>query len=762
MEGIVVVSKIPSHFDDDYILSQEKIEKYLPIYKSHQNLSSVIQGFSFENDDVYFIYPTLKSIKLETDEIFVSPMGGTFQITSLGTFELIKRDKDLNESIIEEKTQSITSVLKCTDKFVTLKKENHSEYCEIQPNVGLDNRTVTITSSYAFQGKFKSCTLQMVQEANKVSEWLLESIVTDDLSISLNPPIISTQGGKSIVDVKRKFTKYLYKKDLCGNVMDRKVVHDNFDDVSKLCRYQISNPSIFKRMGNTITVEPQEINAPSRSCDICVSYDGFEAMTTLEQSKGGQLSYKYILTFNDDSDYLEYKFNTSRTCSIQIPLISIQQQLIDDELKGTLPNLELGVKDNGNWFRSSIDEIDDNIVLTVKVIEPNNSKVNENIGSITIYPRNDYSNQITLSLVQPQNKPIRDDFTVFVEGNDEFTIYDVEKARITFKTLKTVYYESGDKEEELFLPQNMKLECFGHSTNEDVLSLGVLKQTDFNGTHVMKPKYGRYGVDYDVFVNASVRVVDKTNSEKAYQPTYFTFGLQKQDLVTHNYEFKFGDNTRYKELIWKSNDTKEISLPFVNNTSTFVNGILSETFNSNDLVIKALDNKSCSNFSLFVRGDKIVVNPKFNNITKEPIIGDFEISGKEGITNPISLRCVQEGLNDDIEIDLIVKAVKLNNDILDCYSNDNASLVVYNKTDNIFFSEIPLQRLWLFKDIENNEDIIYDGKIFLRKNKEFTFKIKNLNILNYNNKNNIIKEIEYNKNIFINDKTKNILLKIEF
>lgn len=755
LQGIVLNTNLPQHFNDEYVLSQDEIMDYFPLFKDNDDISSVNQGLLFVNNNLFVIYPKLVSIRLTTDSTLISPCGNDCPLKTFGNFELIQRDINLNENVIRKDAVNVHAIIKSESEGFQVNKDYSA--CIISPNLDNQNRIGILEAAYAFKGALKKHTLQLTQTSNQISDWILDKTITDNIAISLNPSIISNEGGKTTINVTREFTKILIKKDLCDNILEIKEEKNNFENISKLCKYESTNNTNFKRLSNVIIVEPQKINSERRFCEILASYDGFEASITLEQEKGGILSYSYDLFFSDDKKELTYILPTSQKNEINIPLNSIQNQLIDEKLINSLPNYDLGFKKNDDWYQVYVDELKEDVSLTILVKNANNDKLNDRESQIIIYPTNDYHNQIILHLIQPCNKVINTIYNVLIDGNNEFTINTIDTAKITFKTLQKISYEDGSIKETYSLPRNMHLECIGHSTDDEVLTLGKLKQINFDGTHIMKPKFGHYNVGYDVFLHLNARVID-CEQNIHYPSSDFTIKLLSSEIRTYDYNFTFENKAQYIELFWLAEETNQKEIQIVSNKETYINGLLSKRTNITDLQIKVNDSHQ-NLFKLKQRDSNLFIEPSYINQNIESNVEYFEILQKES-GKILKIKCVQQGQEKDKTINLKIELLK--KDLFsDYFTSQNASLTICDINTNTITSRIPLQEAWLCQNIDSHSDILFEGDILLKINHNYKFIINNLNLIEINNINSQIQNINFNKIILIDNNINNILLKIE-
>jgi hypothetical protein len=95
-----------------------------------------------------------------------------------------------------------------------------------------------------------------------------------------------------------------------------------YDDISRLCQFDSTNGSVFKRSSNVITVGKQSVDSNERHCIVFVEYDGCNDSITLKQEKGSSSSYDYTLKFMNEGEFAVRSLTTSLPTEFTIPLIS--------------------------------------------------------------------------------------------------------------------------------------------------------------------------------------------------------------------------------------------------------------------------------------------------------------------------------------------------------------------------------------------------------------------------------------------------------
>ena len=89
--------------------------------------------------------------------------------------------------------------------------------------------------------------------------------------------------------------------DSCGNEVGGKSEPGHVEDITHKCLFSSSDKKNFTLSGNVIRVKEQEIGAKARSSIITAKFFGFSSSVELHQNEGGKVSYKYDLSFDDES-----------------------------------------------------------------------------------------------------------------------------------------------------------------------------------------------------------------------------------------------------------------------------------------------------------------------------------------------------------------------------------------------------------------------------------------------------------------------------
>ena len=738
-KGVIRINSEGNSLQNDYIVSYEEIisGKYFAYFKDNEeNPKSIIPGLYVpykdmtsefvKIDDLQLIFPKMMSLMIQCDNVYISPCGGSVELDTFVNINLMVRTIN-GESVIRKISYEVNPILRKEEDEFKLDKHTIS----IEGNIGNEDRSTIVTASYSFRNVLKNASIEIIQESNELSDWRFEYNTTDSISISASTTVFSNEGGSSTLSVKRSFTSHYYKEDSCGNKVATSAVSGNYDDVSRLCQFDSTNGSVFKRSSNIITVGKQHVDSSERHCIVFVEYDGCNDSITLKQEKGSSSSYDYTLKFANENEYAVKSLTTSLPTEFTMSLISTTNLYINDEYINSIPYYDLKFVKYDNWYDVSLDEDNDEISIIVHIKEANTSTEFDRETELEIYNANDVTNRIRLLIKQPKNKLIRSDYKVFVEGNKYFNVDTIKTAKIEFKPLKTDIYESGDNVETYCIDDGYKLVTEWHSTDEQVLSGKQPKLIDFNGTHLFRPIYHCNEVPYEVQLCVTSYLVDKKGlicSNKASS----TIVLQGVDITTYEYIFEYEDGTLYKELEWEDGDFEKKFVNVICKKQHYVNGIFDCEYEI-PFKYKLNDVKIDPNFAVHIHRyddnenvEKFFINPNMDNCEENDIIRQYTLIQNES-DKELQLNLIQHPHSDEkhlnIELNVVVHKDDIGDD--DYWTDEETVMFVTDVTDEnnrILIKEIPLSKCWLYDGIDNNIDNIYSGVIDLIVGHKYNFK----------------------------------------
>ena len=757
-KGVIKINSKGSSLSDGYVVSYDEIVngEYFTYFKDNEtNPKSIVAGLYVPYNDItsefvsvdnlQLIFPKMMSLMVECDDVYISPCGGSVELDTMVNINLMVRTIN-GESVIRKITYEVNPILRKEENEFTLEKHTVS----IDANLTDEDRSTIVTASYSFRNVLKNASIEIIQESNELSDWRFDYNTTDSISISACTTVFSNEGGSSTLTVKRCFTSHYYKEDSCGNKVATSAVSGNYDDVSRICQYDSTNGSVFKRSSNVITVGKQSVDASERHCIVFAEYDGCNDSITLKQEKGSSSSYDYTLKFLNENEYAVRSLTTSLPTEFTIPLISTTNLYINGEYINSIPYYDLKFVKYDDWYDAFLDEDAEEISIIVNVKESNPSKEFDRETELEIYNANDVTNRIRLLIKQPKNKLIRSDFKILTQGNRYFNVETIKTSKIEVKPLKIEYYEDGTSVESHCLDESHKIVCDWTSSDKKVLEGRLPKLIDFNGTHIFKPIYHNVEVNYEVNLCVTSYIVDEDGKVISNKLSN-TIELQGVDITTYEYVFEYEDGSLYKEFEWESGDLNRKDVNVICKKQHYVNGIYDCEYEI-PFKFKLNNDKIDSNFSMNIHRyddndnvEKFFIYPNMDNCTENDVVRQYTLIQKES-NKELQLNLIQHPLSDETHIDLDLNVLVHSKDISDdVWTDEESVLIVTDITDckNVLVKEIPLSLCWLYEGIDNDCDYLHSGKIDLIVGHEYNFKCDNVIKLIYHSKDSVT---EYNLN----------------
>ncbi len=725
--GILKIKSPYETIQDDYKPTYKELNegKYFNKFVDNINPTFVIIGLKVNNHykdddfvyekDVVLVYPKLTAIVIDSVNNIVPPCGAEIPLSTKAMFNIVNRT--VEEETVTPKTGLITPLYRTTNKDFEIKNSK----CIIDANLEETSREATLTATYIYSGSSHSSSVIMIQQPNKVSDWLFDYDTTDYINLTATPSIISSKGGKSYFKVIRTFTKHLYRTDSCGNKLDVSATTNNKEEITTLCRFDNTNPKYFVRDTNIINVLPQEYDANDRSAIITAHYKDLSDSVMIYQEKGGEVTYTYDLMFSENNETtLTKTLDTSLLTKINIPIISNKNMLIDGEIQSSIQfdNLKF-VRDT--WYNIFIDDSNEDIELIVEVIDVNHNRTNPRVSELIIKNGEDKNTYITLTLIQPPCAVIETKLELIAYGEGTYSIDTIKNAKIVLKPFRRFIYEDNTTRQQEGLDKGLKVAYEYTSTNDRVLKGGKLKQIDFNGTSVMKPIFS----DNPYIDNVNLCVIGyikDENGDYVAESNHSTLTLKGENIVTYTYSLCFDDDTKYKELVWDYDSTIKQQVKIKSFKYTYINGIENKC-ESVDVSINPIN--GWDDFTIRILPNNIIeCNPFDINSGIDNEEGEYEVV-QMGSDNKINLYLSQHSNSSNKNVKLVVDAHKkeINDNI---WINDGGYVDILEEGKP--FKTVPLNTCWLYPNIGDNSDIIYEGDIELKIGKMYKFITNNIRI----------------------------------
>lgn len=738
-KGVIKINQRGSSLSNDYIVTYNEIVngEYFTYFKDNEgNPKSIIAGLYIPYNDttsefvkienIQLIFPKMMSLMIHCDDVYISPCGGSVELNTFVNINLMVRTNN-GESVIRKINYEVNPILRKEEDDFKLEKHTIS----VDANIGDTDRSTIVTASYSFRNTLKNASIEIIQKSNELSNWIFDYNSTDSISISATETVFSNEGGTSTLSVKRTYTSHYYKEDSCGNKMETSAISGNHDDISRICQYDSTNSSIFKRSSNVVTVGKQSVDAAERHCIVFAEYDGCNDSITLKQEKGSSSSYDYTLKFMNEGEFAVRSLTTSKPTEFTIPLHSTTNLYIDGEYINSIPYYDLKFVKYDDWYDVSLDEEDDEISIIVHIKEANTSKDFDRETELEIYNANDVTNRIRLLIKQPKNRLLKTEYSLFVDGDKYFNVDTIKTSKIEFKPSKIETYEDGSVEKTNCLDDGYKLVTKWHSSDDTVLDGRPAKLTNFDGTHIMRPIYRGVEVPYEVTLCVTSYITDSKNISVTNK-NIFNIVLQGVDITTYEYIFTYEDGSLYQELEWNDYDMEKKFVNVVCKKQHYVNGEFDCEYEI-PFKYKLNEGKLDVNFSVNIHRcddnenvEKFFIYPNMENNTEEDVIKQYTLIQYES-DKELQLNLIQhlksKDVHKNIELNVAVHKDEIGDD--DFWTDKETVMFVTDVTEienEKLIKEIPLNKCWLYDGIDNNIDIVYNGMIDLIVGHKYNFK----------------------------------------
>lgn len=723
--GIINIKPLYANISDNYSPTYRELRegKFFNRFVDNTNPAFVIVGLKINGDysdcycvnenDIELIYPQLDSIVIDPIE-YIPPCGIITSLSATSKFNMISKNINNEKRNIGQKCGMINPYFQSSNDLFDIK----SNILTVDINIYGKEISSVVSASYTYSGISKSDIVTITQKPNVIGNWIFDYEETNSINLTITPNTISNRGGQSKIRVMREFTKYWMKKDSCGKVWETSATTCHTDDVTSCCQYDNTNPEHFVRLSNIITTKKQEFNALEQSTIITANYKNFNSQCGMLQDKGGIVTYVYDLGFLEtDNTKLNKLLETSLPTEIKIPLISNKNMLIDDVYHSSIIYENLTINTNDKWYKAEIDDSGEDVILIVKIIEPNHNRIKQRISTIDIYNDIDENKKLSLTIIQPQSNIKETIYELYLGGGGEFTTETIKGARITFKPSKKDIYEDGTWDVYDVIDNDIIITYDSQSTNPDILEGGILKRRNFNGLHDMKPKYNENILTEDVSL-VVYGFVENIYGDVLAESTPVCIRLLGNSVATTKYELTFEDKNIYGELCWNYDNLQEKEAIVNSVKYTFINDIKVNT-EVCETKLTPVDGWGKEFFTL-LKDNTITCKPTNVNDSDEPNVNEYEVTQIES-GKKINLILAQYPNIQTKEYNIIVKIYKNNIDE-NLWIEDGATLILHNEKEDTI--KIQLSSGWLYPD--EDTDVIYEGTITLFKDMNYDCTIKNI------------------------------------
>lgn len=731
--GILTIKKEYSEISDDYCPSYSEITdgKYFPIYKDNELANKIIIGLEVEKvyqdvssnveiQDIVLKYPKLSSLLISNDMINICPCGGECEIKTIGFFKIIKRSESI-ETCIEERKCPVRPLLKVDNNSFRINGNTVS----IDKNTSEKRIEGLLTATYIYSGITHSNTLIIRQEPNTISDWVYNGEIIDSIKIDVSKSTLSSQGDTCTFSIKKYYTKRLVRKDSCGNILNNTVKSGYVDDITALCSITLSNNVSFKRDGNIISVNKQELNSGERQCIITAKYGNFVSSVKIVQERGGEITYGYTLSYEDGSLNNEYTLNNCFKQQIQIPIKSTKDMYIDDIYYSSINYLNLRLINDdsitSDWVTFSISELQDGkIYLMCDITKPNLDRENFRDVSISYQNIDDPNSIITFTLHQPYCKKINTKYSIIASGFDTYDSTTIKDCKLTVCPLIQDVYEDGRIEVNDIIDTNLYFTYDYSSTDKNILDGGFLKQISFDGTHQLTILYDTNNSVNDVILSCNFYLRD-VNHDILAKCEGISMRYLHENVTTSSYLFKFEDNDSDScSIEWDYDDFEKKYINVSSLKKNYVNGFEGADENVDfNIMIENNDGK----FSVKNIDNKILeirpLNVDNDTLRKSSFVIKQNISNKKLHINLTHFKALRTTLSK------LMIYLSSNERKCDIWLENKPKCVIMdnNKTK---LKEFDCQRGWVSTESGFMNDLIFSEDIELEIGKQYYIEISNL------------------------------------
>lgn len=582
--GILSIKKEFANVSDDYKPTYAEIleGKYFPMFKDNISANRIIVGLKLleeysdktsyvDKKDVVVIYPKLASVLIDNDILSLCPCGDEETINTYGIFKIIQRGEEI-EQCLEERKCKVNPILSCNNNAFII----NGNAISADKNTSDKRSEGIVTATYIYSGSTHTNSIIVKQEPNTISDWIYENETVDGIKISVSKPLLSNGGDTTTFTVKKLFTKHYIKRDGCGNVLMNSTKDGFVEDITSLCSVELTNNAAFKRKGNVISVDSQEVGNSERNCIITAKYLNFVSSVKIIQEKGGEITYGYTLKFDDEHlDELNYVMDSFKDADILIPIISTKDMYIDGNYHSSIPfnslRLVNDTANNTDWVSYSITEDKKgrmNILARVK--SPNLDRENVRSSRISYQNIEDPTKIITLNLTQPFCKKLRTDYSIILDGFDTYDNTNIDNCKLTIYPLVQDVFEDGRCVKHDISDPKMYFTYNCQSTDSQILDGGVLKRISFDGVHELTISHDINDSINDVILCCNFYLHGE-NGEILAKRENVRMVYKHSDIETYTYSFEYvGDCNLY----WDYNDISKKMLKVKSCKNIFVDGYL--------------------------------------------------------------------------------------------------------------------------------------------------------------------------------------------
>ena len=704
--------KTKTNVSNDTVINYNDIEtgKYFPKFKDNENLGLILTGLTIINNEIACVKVLIEGIEFSNSEEF-PPCGGKLKLPIIATFSLCATFIDGHEEIIANNRKSSVVAIIRVQNSSEFRIEN-GELINETPNSTSESKYANVTASYYYQGVKYDAAITICQHPNVLSSWLVIEEPTSSIKIVPEKTTISRNGDRIRIAVNRTFTRVYGKKNSCGDIAEIREEHGLVEDISEKCLITSTNNKYFLVNGVYLTISKQDVGAFQRRTNLNVNYLGFTDTCAVIQEEGGRLSYKQELSFTDGKKDKIEELTTSIPTTVKVPIISNEYKYSDDVLIAKYATNSISIISNCDWIYGVVSEDDEGMGILLNVTEKNPDKFNGREAIITITNTEDSSLSITLVVIQPPLKVIKDTFSFDLSKEGKMTSEEVNKCDFIMSPRKFILYEDGTYDKTILTDEYYPSYEYV-STNDAALRVNGWRRdgNDFFLNIVNGTKYSI--TDTELSIKG---VIKNSDGKKIYESDYFLIYVPGTYNIDYKYELCFDEHVKVKDLIFDDDIEQDFNVKSVRHK--LVNGkeVAIEAVPYVIIPESAEDSKQFS----FATVDKVNIKIKPYLISEPNKITYYII--QNGTRKRIALNVTYKLKN---EVNMLLSVILHSNNIGKNIFTDNTAYMLIDGE-----KRINLNPCWLYPTIKGGYDTAYNGAITLSEG-EHEVEVFNLKLIDY-------------------------------
>ena len=530
------VYQIKTSLGVDHVITQSDVIDDVICRKYNEkmgfSLSNYGLHFNDSNNEISFIHLEIDRLVIVPEINEISSVGGDI---SFSTFIVIKIFK--NGIKIKEVTQKVNSLIECNNIVCS------NNIIHVSPNESFNEQEINVCGKYGYGGVLYQSYCKIKQAPNEISDWVITNQEVIDININITSSTLSNKGGAINFNITKIYRNVLEKVDNLGNCVDRMLSDLKEDDVTDFATVSVNDP--FNVEGSTFSYPEQEVNSPKRIAYINYSFDSITKVLALEQEQGPILRFEKVLSFDDKTINKTIKLDNHRSVKINVPILSIEKTILDNETIGINTSHKLYIKSNSDWIACIHNDVESLLVLYV------DDNLSNEIRIGNVYVSNG-EEEITLSIQQQNKKIILNKYlidTSLIKDNNNLL-------EVKFNVTKQIIYEDKSFIEDR-VNDDCKLKIYLNDSNN--FHVNQIKKID-NNSYTCTIQYNNSNLKFCEFTCLLVDSNNKVLSEEVknklnlkleniiYKDINLTLSISNSDIETDI----IPDENTYLEVIDES------------------------------------------------------------------------------------------------------------------------------------------------------------------------------------------------------------------